>query len=537
MFALKRKALYYCQVAKRFEQVFSHRYCESYSLKGKEANDRHHYKDTLPYIEYKSKKCLVDLVAHRVLWRKRANDLSTCRLEGQDVIPSMTPTKVRGKRASAQTERSTHSVNSLLNPYSPGKGKRPLSRAASHSSSPSAKAFRHTNSPSEEPGRDARLAAPLEKLPVELLETIFLHNLNISLPQASPIIGEKLASKHVKSQLVLRACSMGRPDVCPCEYVALYPTILNCSETQSAILRLRWMTFDFLRQLVPEFITKTVVRELSERGLQWLGKGPLVTKETGSTIRQYLEDNALRFTNSSQDDLPMFGNVSWLVENPPRFIRLSFGLHDGLVSIEERRIRGLRESAKYIRSSSAERDHWRVFCGVNGCKVPEKLLHGPWTTKKCDFLEMVIRGNATVDWVATTSGEIAEQGLMQALRENNARATRLLVTRSGRGLCGLPCSPDSHEIEKVDSGPWPREDLVQAKACDLRGIGVVPRTIHLRTAVIEAGCQQDVVESLLVAKDANIDFEDRAVLDWAVEKECLGDERGRWLLSKLSRAA
>ena len=448
------------------------------------------------------------------------------------MIPTMTPIKVRGKRSSDQTERSTHSVNSLLNPYSRANGKRPHSRAASHSSTPSAKAF-HTNPPSEDPDRDARLAAPLEKLPVELLETIFLHNLNISLPQASPIIGAKLASKHVKSQLVWRALSMGRPGPQSCEYVALYPIKLDCAEAQSALLRLRWMTIDFLRQLVPEFITKTLVRELSERKRQWLGKGPPVTNETESTIRQYLEDTALRFTSTNQDDLPIFGNVSWLIENPRRFIRLSFGFHNGLVSIEERRLRGSRESAWYIMSPFAEYDQWRVFCGVNGCKVPEKLLHGPWTSKKCDFLEMLIQGNATVDWVSTTSGEIAEQGLMQAVREGNARATRLLVSGSERAL---PFSPESQKFEMVGSGPWPREDFVQTKVDYVRGIGVVPRTIHLRTAVIEAGCQQDVVESLLLGDGANIDFEDRAVLDWAVEKKFLGDERGQWLLSKLSRA-
>ena len=39
VFALKRKTFGYCQVAKRFEQVFSHRYCRNYSLKRREADD------------------------------------------------------------------------------------------------------------------------------------------------------------------------------------------------------------------------------------------------------------------------------------------------------------------------------------------------------------------------------------------------------------------------------------------------------------------------------------------------------------------
>ncbi len=446
----------------------------------------------------------------------------------------LTPIKVRGKRASIQPESSKHSVNSLLNPYP--RGKRPIS-PASHESIPPAKSPRPTNTRGAKLSRHARFAAPLEQLPIELLETIFLHDLNISLPQASPIIGNKLASKHVKTQLVLRVFSAGRLNTYPGEQVALFPTITDHAEAQSAILRMRWMTLAFIRQLIPDYITKTLVRELSERGLQWLGKGPLVTKETESTIRRYLEDNAVRFTNMNPDDPPVFGNVSWRIEKPPRFIRVSFGLHDGLVTIEERQIHGFDNVPQYVWSSSAERSQWRVFCGVNGCRIPGKLLHGPWTAEKCNFLEMVIRGNATVDWVGTTSGEIAEVGLTQALREGNTRATRLLVTRAGWGdprtLWGFPYSPNSNTREEVDSGPWPREDLFQASVSDLRGVGVVPRTKHLRTAVLEAGCQEDIVKTLLMAEDKNIDVDDRRILDWAVEKRVLGDKRGPWLFDAL----
>ena len=380
--------------------------------------------------------------------------------------------------------------------------------------------------------------APLERLPTEVLEDIFLYHLNISLPQASPIIGNKLASKHVKTQVVLRVCSAGRRNAYPCDHAALFPSMSDHAEAQSAILRMRWMTLTFIRQLIPDYITKTLVRELNERGLQWLGKGPVVTKETESTIRQYIEGSSYNSFTETRYDSPTFGTLSWRIENPPRIIRLSFGLHDGLVTIEERRIHGLENSAQHLESLSAERDQWRIFCGINGCKVPGKLLHGPWTIEKCGFLGMLTRGNATVDWVGTTDGELAEKGLMQALREGNANATRLLVTRAGPGeplgRWGLPCSHGSSCIEKVNSGPWPREDVFQADAFHLRGVGVIPQTKHLRTAVLGAGCQEDVVETLLMAEDTNIDSEDQVVLNWAVEKRVIGDERGPWLLSMLS---
>ena len=447
----------------------------------------------------------------------------------------MQPIKVRGKKSLAQKDSPKHSVNSLLSPCP--KRKRPLS-SASHLLSPPAKSLRHISTCSEQGGRQATFAAPLEQLPTELLETIFLQNLNISLPQASPIIGSKLASRHVKTQLVLRVCSAGSFNSYPSEQAAIFPTIANLAEAQSAILRMKWVTFSFISQLILDYITKILVRELSERRLQWLGKGPLVTEETESIIRNYLEDSSIRLTKVHQDDPPVFGYVCWRIENPSRFIRLSFSLQDGMVTIEERRIHGLENSEQYVRLSSAERHQWRIFCGINGCKVPEKLLHTPWTTEKCDFLEMVIRGNATVDWVRTTSGEIAERGLMQALREGNSRATRLLLTKAGsgkpQGSLGFPWLSNNDDIQRLQSGPWPREGLFRVDPFDMRGVGVVPQTRHLRTAVIEAGCQQDIVEMLLMAKETNIDVEDQAILDWAVEKRVQGDERGLWLLSMLS---
>ena len=443
----------------------------------------------------------------------------------------MTPIKVRGKRSLLQRESSKHSLDSLLNPY------QPIS-PASHSLTPPAKLPRHSQTRGEKVGRHARFAAPLEQLPTELLETIFLHHLNLSLPQASPIIGSKLASNHVKTQLVLRVCSAGTLKTYPSEQAAFFPTMTDHAEAQSAILRMKWMTLTLIRQLIPDYITKTLVRELRERGLQWLGKGQVVTRATESTIRQYLEDNFIRLTKRNQEDPPVFGFVSWRVENPPRLIRISISLDDGIVTIEERHIRGSENSPQHVRLSSAERHQWRIFCGINGCKVPRKLLHEPWTIENCDFLEMVIRGNATVDWIGTTSGEIAGKGLMQALREGNTRATRLLVTRAGsgdpQGLWGFPCSTTSSDIQKLDSGPWPREGLFQAHPFEVRGVGVVPQTSHLRTAVFEAGCQRDIVEVLLDAEDTNIDFEDPAILNWAAEKRVQGDERGLWLLRMLS---
>ena len=446
---------------------------------------------------------------------------------------SLTPIRVRGKKTSVQTQDSKYSVNSVLNPYP--RGKRTLPPAHPYLSP--ARLPRHPNTHSDYVARQAMVAAPLERLPTELLEAIFLHTLNLSLPQASPILGSKLASDHVKTQLVLKVYGEGEMKPFPPEQTALFPAMTDQAEVQSAILRMKWMTLTFIRQLIPNYIVKTLVRELSERGLQWLGRGPLVTKETESAIRQYLE-NTIHLTKRIQGDSPVFGCISWLIENPLRLLRLSFSFHVGMVAIEERRIHVLEGAAQFIMSSSCERHQWRIFCGVNGFRIPDKLLHGPWTHEKCDFLEMLVRGNATIDWVGTLSGEIAEKGLMQALREGNSRATRLLVAKAGpgnpQGLWGSLYSSHSGDIQTLEPGPWPRAQSFEASALDVRGVGVVPQTRHLRTAVIEAGFQQDIIKVLLMAEDTSIDAEDQALLEWAVEKSTQGDDRGSWLLSILS---
>lgn len=45
----------------------------------------------------------------------------------------------------------------------------------------------------------------LEKLPIELLEKVFLHCLNLDLPRSSPIIAGKLSSPMVFVQTVMAA--------------------------------------------------------------------------------------------------------------------------------------------------------------------------------------------------------------------------------------------------------------------------------------------------------------------------------------------
>jgi hypothetical protein len=81
--------------------------------------------------------------------------------------------------------------------------------------------------------------APIETLPTEIIQDIFLQNMNISLPLASPIIASKLESHHVYNSL--------------CDYAFYYNIPPSTGKRngwiafQSQILAMRWLRWDFFR--------------------------------------------------------------------------------------------------------------------------------------------------------------------------------------------------------------------------------------------------------------------------------------------------
>ena len=443
-----------------------------------------------------------------------------------------TPIKIRGKSAAARTLHSTH--NSDL------KGKRPLS-PTSKPSPPGAKLPRQN--PTTPPKTAyTQSSSHLERLPIELLETIFFYCLNHSLPQASITIGKKLDSTHVKSQLVLRTLSSPNSFEYPCAVSGIFPTLQEQAKAQSAILRLPWMTLPFFRQLIPDYIVHTIIRELGARRIRWMSDGPVVTKESEPVIRQYLKDNAARFDHigTTHIGLPAYWEIKWHEISEKREIVLGIGLRDGLVTLRERKtpykdtwyLQGIPDAYEGPQFS-----RWRIFGGVEGCQIPEKLLRGPWTEEKCEFLELAIRGNCEVDRINSTSGEVAEQGFWEAIEEHNARAVRALVARIGpRGRpkdaerTWYPPEPtgftDANLAYRVSAY---REDPIR------KGVGIVPRQEHLRKT-LEHGCPEEVFSALAGAAEVSFDLTNPDIQLWVLHGKEVGDPRAFLIQDELIRA-
>lgn len=422
------------------------------------------------------------------------------------LIMDKTPIKIRGKRTSARTSRPKHN--------SAPKSKRPLSPTSR--TFPSRAKLPRQNPTTVQQTAYIRPLSYLERLPVELLEPIFYYCLNPSLPQASITIGQKLGSTRVKSQLVLRALSSPNSSEYPCAVPGVFPTLQEQAKAQSAILRLPWMTLPFFRQLIPDYIVQTIIRELGAREIRWLQDGPMVTKENETVIRQYLKVNAARIHHTERGP-PGYWETMWLDFPEKREITLGIGLQDGLVSLYEREIDTWDDCRVTFTHKAPQFSNWRICDGIEGCQIPEKLLRGPWTNEKCEFLEVVIRGNAEVDRVNSTSGEVAEQGFWEAIEKLNARAVRAMVARIG---------PRRYR-------PFPL-DSAYRKDPTCKGVGVVPRQEHIHKA-LEEGCPGEILSALLGAAEVNFDLKTPDIQLWVLQQEKVGDKRTTMIRDELRR--
>jgi len=411
----------------------------------------------------------------------------------------LTPVKIRGKKRSATPK---HALHLLLDPYSSGPAPSPMSEVKSRHHS-------HATSQSQ----NQRSLSFLERLPTELLEEIFLRCLNISLPRSSPILGQKLASNRTKSRLVLTACSAGTPGQRSgktTEHILESPEEL--AETQSQILSLRWMDLSFFQRLVPEYMIEVLVRELSSRKLHWLGTDMTVTRGSEPIVRKYIT----AMFPPDKKELNPYHEVHWEEADPKRRIVLSLGLIDGLIGLY---IIHADNTPDACRGETLKRRHnnkWRILLLTDGCRIPNKLLHGPWDDQKCEFLDIVIRSNASIDWDHTTSGEIAHEGFMEALRTRNARAVRSLLVR-----------------KYTEAVPGERKDFFFEQEFACSNIGIVPETRHLRYAVMQLDCDRAIVEALFTTPESKISPRDKEMWDWVHERKFYEDPRGSWLEAKL----
>lgn len=426
----------------------------------------------------------------------------------------MTPIRVRGKKRQRTLTEPGSRLYSSFHPHS-------------------SRTFTASNAPTWEPppegsirSHPAPLLSSLERLPAELLEDVFLQCLNVNLPRASPVLASTLSSFYIKSQLLFKAfCSDQTYGLKHSEeLIDILYTKQEVAKLQSSILRLRWMTMGFLRQCRPIFLARTLFRQFKNFQFEkWIDGSP-AAKLTHATVAKFVQEAYRRAEVGAGKTAIEYLRWTSRVSGQQN-VAITLGLVNGDLLLEK-----ATANSNYGYHTTERR--WKLINCLNGCRIPEKLLHGPWTDDKCEFLTLLSRNRATVDWIDSTSGEVAELGLFHALQEHNERVVRLMITKAfGQCFSFQSFARDPYWIANPTDGIACRVDAKYAERPF--GVGVVPKMGHLRSGAIDYDCPIEILATLVKGLESSIDRNDQALISWALMKKVEGDERGKWLLDLL----
>lgn len=330
----------------------------------------------------------------------------------------------------------------------------------------------------------------LESLPAELLGMIFLQSLNVNLPRASLVLGTKLSAFHLKAELVYKAFASNRrfQPLHLDELKTIYDTEEEIAHLQSDILASKWFNMQFLKLYIPMYLSKLVCSQFKALDLNWLDgtSSEDLTTNLTTNLTTKLIDHACHHLDGYGDGEARYMWESWSL-NDWEILRLGLGLREGLLLME---IFITRKSKAYFKR------RWKLLNCVRGCRIPEKVLHGPWTDDKCELLTILKRAGASVDWVNSTSGEVAEQGLCDALKEYNCNAVRLLTY-------GYISDEDKRKANLRKNHPdW---SLDQFHNCD-ETVGVKPQGKQVKAAIVDKNCPMDIVFRLLTSLNPKINI-------------------------------
>lgn len=461
----------------------------------------------------------------------------------------MVPVRVRGKKYRQKPTKA--SLPAENRPGSPqavkGLNKRAVSSTLLSSLAQKQARMELTSSISE----TSFASSPLERLPTEILEMVFMYSLNLSLPRSSPLLGKRLASNHLKTRLYLLLFPSENSQLRNIEYLfSILGTEDAIGNLQSELLAIKWATPAFVRSLTELFVTTTIVREFKRHSLGWLkkshdagrgvSKASYVSAHSGTARNDFLDmarepnldgvhsfyKRTLNGGRIKEGVLTNFQEWQWKVKNTNIRVDLYVGFCEGRIILNTYDTNPSCDiGLVYNRPIDVE---WRLLYCLPTCRIPTKLLHGPWSDEACEELERICRGGGRIDRTGSTMDEeIADEGLHDAIREKNWRAIAALVGSISmysvsREIMSEPCNICSF-------GSQVPCHIHMHLYC----VGLTVRTDHLKLA-LTTDCSHLILYSLLNAMKISIDWTDSEITAWAVQKKKDNDERGQWLLDRIN---
>ncbi|EKG13765.1 hypothetical protein MPH_09074 [Macrophomina phaseolina MS6] len=278
-----------------------------------------------------------------------------------------------------------------------------------------------------------RKLSPLERMPAEVLQHIFLECMNTDLPVASIELLHKLNSDHIEMEFALRVLYWPEED----ERMGAE----ELAEMQNKLLSLRFFDWDFYKR----YAAKACQRFGSWQWLEDL--------ESGAFLEDYIQ------RHPDFEVLDRFNLNCEHVDQIPPFLRF----------------------------------HEKT-------PIPPRYLKGPWDEQKQMMLRFLFIQNLGIDTENSTAAETLIEGLMD-LAKGSAH---------------------------IDIAQWL---ICIAIASEI----TLPQKM-LRRAVIDGGCDKDLVESLLTwSLHGDTEYFDPMLWNWA--ERTTDKEKGRWLMDQLKATA
>ncbi|KAJ5972909.1 uncharacterized protein N7479_002827 [Penicillium vulpinum] len=333
------------------------------------------------------------------------------------------------------------SSNSSAIPKSKRRPGRTFKHPIRSSSARSARSSRSRSSPYDRPSNSPRprISRPhtprrmslLEALPVEIIEQIFLHSLNLNFPRASPFLSRALSREHIYRVLILLAFwndSLDYPRskavermMVPLEYVPL--KLDERARLQEAVFKCKWCTVDRVREQIPTMQILSIHR-------RWINAG-IVTKEDE-------QDAFERFLARKDDSVRVFHGkgrpMKELASMPPEFFQLAPNAMKGIHEYE----------LNVIPMVATELQCVDVRLTVNIpaldlCRFPSHLLRGRsngFLPEDVDFLEMLRmtsrnwtpgKSSLSPSTLTKVDRKALNEGIQNAIRHQNFNAMLSLL--------------------------------------------------------------------------------------------------------------
>lgn len=297
----------------------------------------------------------------------------------------------------------------------------------------------------------------LESLPVEIIQLIFLHSLEINLPRASPHLSRALSNPVLYTWLIRLVFSSANPgsregfftpDFLPPPLDFWGLSWQQRQHLQTTLLACRWCTLPLLRKCQREYVEHAIRRKCA--GLVFAPDDRILLSNLGSRFENLQDCDIAADGRRGKGDLVIparlpeeaGGSSSRSVDR-----KVAIWFHLGAFQIRE-------PSDVYY-----ENDMFRLPCSVviGPGRIPDKVLRSPWSDTQFEFLQLLC-----TDFYLDEDGSSTDRSALittHLIRKRRFEPFRRLLCMSFRAAnCRVPMPwplQSSHyaQVRRYGSGP------------------------------------------------------------------------------------